>query len=205
MTTTIPVYAPFVGADATTPVTDEVQVSLSVNAAALGDTVGDALSSIAAALLTLVATNGIVADFSTAGQVTLQIDPTASLAIQRLAGIGANKPTFALGTGAGGGTPVGTVTGGSFAFRFDLTAGSAPVANSTIAQFTFKPGAYAVAPLVLMVPANALASVAQSTAANAITVPVGNITTTGFILHSGSTNGITASAAFSWYFLVFGG
>lgn len=204
MTTTIPVYAQFVGADDTTPVVGSPDVDNPLSPE-LGSRLSDALTTLSAGLVTLLTTN-MSADWSTPGQVTLSIPQAVSTTSDvkfRALGGGGSAPTIAsgdLGTGAGS-SPTTTITGNSIVFRFDCTTGSSPAANSTIARFTFD-HTFSNAPLVLMIPANGISWAAQSTTAQAVRVPNGNITTTTFILQSGSSSALAASTAYSWYFII---
>jgi hypothetical protein len=104
-------------------------------------------------------------------------------------------PTLVNGTGAGTGSSNAISTNANdIAGQIGINTGTAPVASSTVATLTFHT-AYATAPIVILTPGNAKA--AALNAGQQVYVLNTSVTTTQFVLESGTT-GLTALTTFIW-------
>ncbi len=119
-----------------------------------------------------------------------------NLSLYHLSNSNTSAPSIAGGTGAGT-SPSVAITGSDIAGKITITTGTTPSgSNTTIASVTFNIP-YAASPYVILTPADANTALLSGVTM----VYVGTISTTGFVITSGTT-ALAASTGYSFYYHV---
>lgn len=182
-----------------------------VNAApALGATLAEKLSALAAGLKDAFGTaNQIVLTWATDGSsVTFStpqdIGTTSDVQFRSvkakirppLAALTAEN--FALGTGAGTGATLDSVTGDETFFRVQFTPQGTPAAGATVFTLTY-PGGFATKPIVLIAPRNRRAAANQAAVGTALMENDSSSNGTRLVIQSGAT-ALTAGQQYEFSF-----
>jgi hypothetical protein len=117
--------------------------------------------------------------------------------VYRIAGTGTN-PTIGAGTGAGT-SPTVSITGKDLGGYISVTTGTVPSLSATVATISFGNSRTAKPRSIVLTPANAAA--AALSGVNMVYVSESNISTTSFLILSGTT-ALTGSTQYKWFYQV---